>query len=73
MEGVFIFKDSSLSKVRNEVPSLWSLISFFFLISSVQVFSQLLSLLQRQERWEEYLFGIILVSEKNYGNSTHGL
>jgi hypothetical protein len=63
MGGVFIFKDSSLSKVRNEVPSLWSLISFFNIFRT-SIFATTFPFLQRRERWEEYLFGIILVSEK---------
>jgi hypothetical protein len=47
--------------------------SFHFSISSIKVFSQLLFLFTKiGEKWEEYLSGIILVSE-NHGHRTQGL
>jgi hypothetical protein len=67
MEGVFIFKTQVYQKVEMRFPLYEH--SFHFSISSIKVFSQLLFFLQRQEKWEEYLSGIILVSE-NHGNST---
>jgi hypothetical protein len=69
MEGVFISEAQVYQKLGMRFPLYEP--SFYFSISSIKVFSQLL-FLQEYEKWEEYLSGIILIS-KNYGNSTQGL
>jgi hypothetical protein len=72
MEGVFIFKTQVYPKeLEMRFTHIWALFSFTKFFYKC-IFATTFPILKNSINGKEYLFGIILVSEK-FGNITQGL